>query len=186
MLYQSGYLTIKSYDSFLNTYRLGFPNAEVKGGFLTMLAASYFKAEGVTSTLLRMADALEAGSPEEVRKILTAFFAPSSLRRKGSGERDLERDFQDAFYLIMNLVGGYLAVAEKQTSEGRIDCVVETDKFVYLFEFKRDGSAKEALEQIEAKGYVREYEADSRTLYKIGCNFSTKTGTISDWVCVAR
>ena len=64
--------------------------------------------------------------------------------------------------------------------------MVEADKFVYLFEVKRDGTAVEALEQIEAKGYALEYEADSRTLYKIGCNFSTKTGTISDWVCVAR
>ena len=120
MLYQNGYLTIKSYDPEDQTYALGFPNKEVKGGFLTMLAASYFKAEGVTSTLLRMADALEAGSPEEVRKILTVFFAPSSLRRKSGGKRDLERDFQDAFYLIMNLVGGYLAVAEHRQARAAL------------------------------------------------------------------
>ena len=114
MLYQSGYLTIKSYDSFLNTYRLDFPNNEVKMGFTTMLAASYFKAGSVGPWIRRLSKAMRQGEPEEMRKLLMAFFAgvPYSLRRKGAGERDLERDFQDAFYLIMNLVGGYLAVAE--------------------------------------------------------------------------
>ena len=114
MLYQNGYLTIKSYDPEDQTYALGFPNKEVKGGFLTMLAASYFKAGSVGPWIRRLSKAMRQGEPEEMRKLLTAFFAgvPYSLRRKGAGERDLERDFQDAFYLIMNLVGGYLAVAE--------------------------------------------------------------------------
>ena len=189
MLYQSGYLTIKSYDPEDSSYELGFPNKEVRLGFLTMLATSYFKADGsVGPWLRRLSKAMRQGEPEEMRKLLTSFFAgvPYSLRRRGSGERALERDFQYAFFLIMRILGDYLVVAEKQTSEGRVDCVVETAKFVYIFEFKRDGTAKEALEQIEAKGYAREYEADARTLYKIGCNFSTETGTIDDWVCVAR
>ena len=68
---------------------------------------------------------------------------------------------------------------------GGIDCVVETAKVVYIFEVKRDGTAQEALEQIEEKGYAKEYEADSRQLYKVGCNFSTETGAISDQACAA-
>ena len=69
----------------------------------------------------------------------------------------------------------------KQQSEGRVDCVVETQNYIYIFEFKRDGSAEEALKQIEDMGYAREYAADGRKIYQIGCNFSSKTGTIDGW-----
>lgn len=69
----------------------------------------------------------------------------------------------------------------KQQSEGRVDCVVETPNYIYIFEFKRDGSAEEALKQIEDMGYAREYAADGRKIYQIGCNFSSKTGTIDGW-----
>ena len=69
----------------------------------------------------------------------------------------------------------------KEQSEGRVDCVVETDKFIYLFEFKLDGSAEEALKQIEERGYAKEYEMDTRKLYRIGANFSSKSGTIEEW-----
>lgn len=64
---------------------------------------------------------------------------------------------------------------------GRVDCVVETPGFVYIFEFKRDGSAAEALKQIEEKGYAREYSADARPVFQIGCSFSSETGTIEGW-----
>ena len=65
-----------------------------------------------------------------------------------------------------------------------MDCVIETDKFVYIFEFKLDGTARQALDQIEAQGYATEYAADSRRLFKIGCSFSSKTGTVGDWLAV--
>ena len=69
----------------------------------------------------------------------------------------------------------------KQQSEGRVDCVVETPNYIYIFEFKLDGTADEALQQIEDKGYARPYEADSRQIRKIGVSFSSKTGTIEEW-----
>ena len=69
----------------------------------------------------------------------------------------------------------------KQQSEGRVDCVVEPQNYIYIFEFKRDGSAEEALKQIEDMGYAREYAADGRKIYQIGCNFSSKMGTIDGW-----
>ena len=70
---------------------------------------------------------------------------------------------------------------EKEQSQGRVDCIVETDKYIYVFEFKLDGTAEAALKQIEDKGYARPYGADPRTLYRIGANFSSETGTIDDW-----
>ena len=70
---------------------------------------------------------------------------------------------------------------EKLQSEGRVDCIVETPSYIYIFEFKLDGSADEALLQIEEKGYARPYEADSRKLFKVGIVFSSETGTISEF-----
>ena len=81
----------------------------------------------------------------------------------------------------MRLVSCYTVYTEKQQSEGRVDCIVETPNYIYVFEFKLDGSADEALLQIEEKGYARPYEADSRKLFKVGIVFSSETGTISEF-----
>ena len=102
------------------------------------------------------------------------------MRRK-QDEAERERYFQYTFYLIMRLVSVYTVHVEKPQSQGRVDCIIETPRYVYIFEFKLDGTATEALQQIEDKGYTREYEADPRKLYWIGAAFSSETGTISDW-----
>ena len=75
----------------------------------------------------------------------------------------------------------YTVLTEKEQSEGRVDCIVETPHYVYIFEFKLDGTAAEALRQIDEKGYARPYEADSRKVVKVGVNFSSQTGTIQEW-----
>ena len=186
MIYQSGYLTIKGYNMRRNTFLLDFPNNEVKDGFLTMVAADYLKPRTSMGGWIQDAvDALEAGDTEKFRKLLTSFLAdiPYSARRK-ENERERERYFHYTFYLLMRLIGVYTVYTEKEQSEGRVDCIVETDRFVYIFEFKLDGSAEEALRQIEEKGYARAYEADERQVYKVGVNFSSKTGTVEDWKAV--
>ena len=102
------------------------------------------------------------------------------MRRK-QDERERERYFHYTFYLIFRLVSVYTVYTEKEQSEGRVDCIVETPDYVYIFEFKLDGSADEALKQIEEKGYARPYASDRRLIYKIGASFSSQTGTIDDW-----
>ena len=102
------------------------------------------------------------------------------MRRK-QDERERERYFHYTFYLIFRLVSVYTVYTEKEQSEGRVDCIVETPDYVYIFEFKLDGSADEALKQIEEKGYARPYASDRRPVYKIGVSFSSQTGTIDDW-----
>ena len=96
-------------------------------------------------------------------------------------KREKERYFHYTFYLIMKLISVYTVYTEKQQSPGRVDCIVETPQYVYIFEFKLDGTAVEAIEQIENKGYAREYILDGRKIFKIGASFSSETGTISDW-----
>ena len=183
MIYQSGYLTIKGYKMRTNTFLLDFPNDEVKRGFTTLLANNYFKSkEDANSAVISFYDSLEDGDLESFRMQLTSFLAsiPYSMRRQ-EDEREKERYFQYTFYLLLRLLSTYTVYTEKQQSGGRVDCVVETEKYVYIFEFKLDGTAVEALKQIEDKGYAKEYAADPRKLYKIGVSFSSETGTVGDW-----
>ena len=183
MIYQSGYLTIKDYDRDFGTFLLDYPNNEVKKGFISLVASDYFKSKyEMGGTVRDMVKSMRVGDTDRLRRLLTSFLAdiPYAMRRKES-ERECERYFHYTFYLIFRLVSVYTVYAEKQQSEGRVDCIVETPDYVYIFEFKLDGSADDALAQIEEKGYARPYAADSRRLYKIGAVFSSQTGTISEW-----
>lgn len=125
---------------------------------------------------------IEKGEIDDFRTGMTAFLAsiPYTMRRK-ENEREKERYFHYTFYLIMRLISVYTVYTEKVQSHGRVDCIVETPDYVYIFEFKLDGTADEAMRQIDEKGYVREYESDSRRVYKIGAVFSSETGTIEEW-----
>ena len=184
MIYQSGYLTVKSWNMDMDSFVLDFPNDEVKRGFVTMLATSYLQTkESPAAWGMQVVEAMKSGDCAQLEKLLTSFFAsiPYTQRRKDD-ERERERYFQYTFYLILRMISCFTVYVEKEQSEGRVDCVVETPAHVYIFEFKRDGSAEEALRQIEAKGYAREYEADTRNLHQIGCNFSSETGTIDGWL----
>lgn len=187
MIYQSGYLTIKEYNRRMDTYLLDFPNNEVRKGFLSMLAASYLKPKHreVTSWIVDSVMSLEQGDTTAFRDSLTAFLASIPYDAHGSlKDIDMtEKHFQYTFYLLLRLIGVYcLAIrCENRQSYGHVDCTLEMDDYVYIFEFKMDGTAREALEQIEQKGYAKPYLADSRKVICIGVNFSSSTRTVEDW-----
>ena len=183
MIYQSGYLTVKDCDLSMNTFLLDFPNNEVRKGFVTLVANNYMKTKDDAGGMAReLVMALKAANLDRFRKLLTGFLAdiPYTMRRKET-ERERERYFHYTFYLLMRLVSCYTVYTEKQQSEGRVDCIIEVPGYIYIFEFKLDGTAAEALAQIEEKGYARPYAADLRPLYRIGVSFSSETGTVSDW-----
>ena len=183
MIYQSGYLTIKDFDRDTGTFLLEFPNKEVQKGFIALAASAYLTPKTEFGGAIRdIYRALSNGDTERMKSVFTAFLAdiPYTMRRK-SNERERERYFQYTIYLIFRFLGTYTVRAEHHSSQGRADCVVETPKYVYLFEFKLDGSADEALRQIEEKGYTRPYDADNRTIIRVGASFSSETGTIDDW-----
>lgn len=183
MIYQSGYLTIKGYDRLTGTYLLDFPNDEVKRGFATAVATGYLQPKSlVLSDLAQMVRSLAAADLAALCRQLTSFFAsiPYTMRRKDT-EQERERYFHYTFYLIFRILSTYLVLTEKQQSEGRADCIIETPKDIFIFEFKLSGTADEALRQIESRGYARPYEADARRVYLVGATFSSKTGTIEEW-----
>ncbi len=183
MFFQSGYLTIKAVNREFNTYLLDYPNNEVKQGMITLLANQYLKSkEEAPSWVSQLVCALENGDLDLVRRLFTSFLAetPYSMRPK-KDQKDRELYFHYTFYLLLRLISCYTVYTEKQLSEGRADCIIETPQYIYIFEFKLDGTAAEALQQINDRGYARAYEADSRPTYKIGASFSSKTGTIEEW-----
>lgn len=183
MIFQSGYLTIKAYKSKTDKYLLDFPNDEVKKGFASFVADSYLKTKKSSESWVGdLVDALEDGNLDQFRTLFTSFLAsiPYTVRRK-EDEHERERHFTYTLYLIFRIASCYVTYAEKAQSQGRLDCVVETDKHVYIFEFKLDGTAAEALKQIDSKGYATEYLASGKTVHKIGLSISSETGTVEDW-----
>ena len=184
MIYQSGYLTIKACNPRRQTYLLDFPNEEVRSGFISVLAGDYFK-EGRTQPatwLEDVTDALQAGNVEMFMKQMTALLSSVTYRfQRKQDAFECERYFQYTFYLIMQMLGRYNTLLEKETSEGRIDCVLECPDYVYIIEFKLNGSAAAALKQIDDNGYAKPYIADRRKVICLGINFSSEKGTIDDW-----
>ena len=183
MLYQSGYLTIKGYDPQLDVYRLDFPNEEVRSGMASALASDYFSSGNYSdSRIVDVTRTLLSGDLEKFKLQLTAFLANISYRfQRKQDAMECERHFQYTFYLIMCLLGRYNTYIEKETSQGRIDCILECPDYVYIFEFKLNSTAEVALKQIEEKGYTLPYAADPRKIYKVGISFSSETGTVNDF-----
>jgi hypothetical protein len=178
VIYQSGYLTIKDYDKEFRMYELGFPNKEVKNGFMNYLLPYYtpIKKTDTAFFIASFVDDVRKGRPEDFMKRMSAMFSKTDYKIVG----DAELYFQNAFYLIMTMMGFYTDV-ERTTSEGRIDMTVETKDYVYLFEFKLDGTPEEALRQIEANGYAKPFAMDPRKLYRIGVNFSSEKRCVDNW-----
>ena len=179
LLYQSGYLTIKKYNPMLQRYTLEYPNREVKIGMLKSLAPNYLSPISLDNNSL-VGDFLEKLYEADVEGAmvrLKAYLASISNRLSNKNERD----FQTVFYLIFNLMGAHMRV-EEDSVIGRADAVVYMPDTVFVFELKYDGSAEEAIRQIDEKGYLIPYSADGKRLFKIGVNYDSTQRTIGDWI----
>ncbi|MDR1974805.1 MAG: ATP-binding protein [Bacteroidales bacterium] len=180
LLYQTGYLTIKEFITRVNSYKMGFPNEEVKYGFINELLPIYIsKSKGWSSSwIAAMVQDLYNEDLEDLMLLLTSFFAdiPYVLENK------TEKHFQTIFYLVFTLVGQLVKV-EKYSSAGCADAVMEVEDKVYIFEFKLtdNATAEEALQQIEESGYATPYLASGKKIIKIGIAFDNKTRTLGEW-----
>ncbi len=178
VLYQSGYLTIQSYDERWQSYTLKYPNREVERGFMEGLANVYVPSARYKRPFMvrRFVEDFEKGDAEGLMKRFEAFFADADYEIVG----DAELYFQNTMYVMTKLMGQYVEV-ERRTSNGRMDILVQTEKYIYVMELKMDASADEALQQIETKGYAKPFAADPRKLFRIGVNFSSATRRIAEW-----
>ena len=179
LLYQSGYLTIKKYSPFTKSYRLGYPNQEVKIGMLKSLAPNYLSPVSVDNNGLvnEFVEMLYEDNLEGAMVRLKAYLSSISNRLSNKNERD----FQTVFYLIFNLMGALIKV-EEDSAIGRADAVLQMPAAVYVFELKYDGSAEEAIKQIDDKGYLIPYSAEGKRLVKVGVNYDSTQRTIGDWI----
>lgn len=183
VIYQSGYLTIKGYDREFGIYRLGFPNREVEEGFMKFLLPFYADTNKVDAPfqIQKFVHEVRNGDYDAFFRRLQSFFADTPYELV----RELELHYQNVLFIVFKLIGFYVK-AEYHTSYGRIDLILQTDRFVYVMEFKLEGTAEEALRQIDEKNYALPFAADPRKLFKIGVNFSNETRNIERWVAEIR
>jgi hypothetical protein len=181
IFYQSGYLTVKAYDSLLDEYTLGFPNEEVKYGFFRELMLVYMPGKNTRSEFSsgQFIRDLWANNVEGFMTRLKAFFAdiPYDLNNRE------EKHYQTVFYILFKLMGQYIRV-EYRTAVGRIDAVVSTDDAVYVFEFKlsEKAIAEDALRQIDEKDYLIPFTVSGKQLVKVGVEFDIGARGIGRWV----
>jgi hypothetical protein len=181
LLYQTGYLTIMDFDERKRRYSLGFPNEEVKYGFLENLLPRYIRVETDKTNLYvgNLSDTFEAGDLDGFFKQLTAFFGliPYDLRYDKT-----ERFYQTMFFVVFILMGQFIET-EVRSATGRADAVVKTKDTIYVFEFKLDGSgtAEDALAQIDSKENLLSWQDCGKKLYKIGVVFDTEKCNIKEW-----
>ena len=179
VIYQSGYLTIKGYIPEPQIYELGFPNKEVEQGFMDFLLPYYTPVQDTESgfAIWSFVEDVKTGNIDGFMKRLQVFLSGCPYEMA----RDIELHYQNVLFIVFRLAGLYTQV-EYHTSQGRIDLVLQTADYVYVMEFKLDGSAEEALRQIEEKQYALPFAGDSRKVYKIGVNFSSGTRNIEKWI----
>ena len=179
VIYQSGYLTIKDYNAEFENYTLGFPNREVEQGFLRFLLPHYASVSISKSPyeIQCFVGEVRKGDVDGFLSRLQTFFddTPYELAR------DREVHYQNILYIVFKLMGFHTEV-EYRTSRGRVDLVLKTSNYIYVMEFKLNGTAEEAMQQIEEKGYASAFASDSRKVIKVGVNFSDETRSIERWI----
>ena len=181
VIYQSGYLTIKGYDKRFKMYSLGFPNQEVKEGFFKYLLPHYASVSETDTTfnIQKFVNEVEQGDYDSFLSRLQTFFCniPYEL------VTDLEKHYQNVLFIVSSLMGFYVD-AEFHTNRGRVDLILKTSGYIYIMEFKLDGTVEEAIRQIEEKGYAEPFAHDPRKLIKLAVNFSSETRNIAEWEVV--
>ena len=187
LLYQSGYLTIKDYDREVDTFTLSIPNQEVRVGFAFGLMPSYTGLQPASVQVgfaVRFYRALKARDLDLALREMQAYFAGlpyiEGFKKKMGDITKAEGFYEWTFYLIFSMLNVYVRTQVK-TIRGRIDIVVKMPDAIYVMELKVNGTAREALEQINSRGYAIPYQTDPRPVRKAGIRFSMDTLTIEDW-----
>jgi len=185
ILFQSGYLTIKEYIKEARLYRLGFPNDEVRYGFLENLLPAYAAVPfGETGkSVWQFVEDVRKGNVNGFMERMQSIIAGISYDNFSNKELKLrEQNYQTAVYLIFKLMGQFVQT-EVHCAMGRADCAVQTADSIYIFEFKLNGtgSAEDALEQIKENAYAAQYKTSGKKIVLIGAGFEEATRTIKNW-----
>lgn len=181
LFFQTGYLTLKAYDKADKVFTLGYPNREVEIGILHNVLQVYNpQDESVSKVILLMKKSLKTGNPEQFIECLRTYFAdiPGDLKKQVAR---YERYYQTVIYCLLSLLG-LETRAEYGVAGGYVDLVIQTSDFIYVIELKINGTAEEALQQIERKNYCAAFSFDGRRLYRIAIGFSKEEQNIKNYI----
>ena len=172
LLYQSGYITIKDYDRETELYTLDIPNKEIRVGLFRSLLPHYLSEQTVEgkNTMSKMSVLIKRGDMNAAFSLLNDFLETVPY----CDNTNYEGHWQQTLYIMFALLTNYRIVVEQRTAKGRTDMVLETKDAIYVMELKFNKSAKEALEQIEAKHYAEAFKMKGKKVVKIGLNFAVK------------
>ncbi len=179
LLWQTGYLTIDTYNPETQNYKLKYPNEEVKVSFFNYFMSSLTNTDIalLKNNVVQLTHALKNNDLTLFFKALGIFFAEIPYTMQLA----LEKYYQTIFYIILKLIGTQVH-AEVVTNDGRIDAVIETASTIYLLEFKLNEPAEIALKQIEEKKYYQKYQHKGKSIVLIGAQFDTELRNIKEWV----
>ena len=187
LLYQSGYLTIKGYDREAQMYTLSIPNQEVRVGYADGLLPYYTGLRGSdvqAGFALKFWRALKKNDIKLALEELKAYMAGipyiEGFKKKLQEPARAEGFYEYTLYLIFSMLNVYVRTQVK-CSKGRADMVVWMPDAIYVLELKVNGTAEDALRQIEEKGYAKPYYTDGRKVVKAGVSFSPETMSVGDW-----
>jgi Predicted AAA-ATPase/PD-(D/E)XK nuclease superfamily len=179
VMFQTGYLTVKNYERATQTYTLGYPNGEVRRAFLVYMIEAYsrIKLSEIPPTFIKIRDALAQKDLQTVVELLNVMFAsiPSQIWLGTS-----EKYYHSLVHLMLHYLGTNIT-SEINTNRGRLDAVLTTEKYIYIFEFKFNKSATTALKSIESRGYAEKYVHNDKEVIAVGINFSSKTKSLNQW-----
>ena len=178
LMFQTGYLTLKSYDEETELYILDYPNKEVRQSYLEMLANAYNESETESGKVLavHLKKILDKCELDKLQSLFNTIFKSIPYE---VWQKENEHFYHAIIHLTFRLLGIYVE-SQVQTSDGRIDALVQVDNYVYCFEFKLDGSAKDALQQVKTKGYLQPYQNQGKTCIGIGVNFSKELKKVEE------
>lgn len=177
LLFQSGYLTIKGYDAEFNEYILDYPNEEVGEGFNSDLLQSYSGKKDPEMLIRNIVRDVRQGKADSFMESIESLLSDIPYDQI----LDRELHYENMMYLVMKLLG-FHTHTEYKTSSGRIDMVIETERYIYILEFKLHGTPQEALAQIHEKGYYKPFDKGGKEVILIGASFDDKKRNLHSWL----
>ncbi len=180
MLYQSGYVTIKNYDEYIDLYTLDLPNKEIRVGLYGSLLPYYLDgihAQRGGTTIAKMSGLIRKRDMDGALRLLQDFMGTVPYCHV----RNYEGHYQQMLFIVFSLLTSQLVDVEVHTPKGRVDMVLLTRTDLYLIELKLDKDAQQAIRQIDLKNYRQRFALCGLPVTKVGINFDSTTGNLTDW-----
>ncbi|MCD8211056.1 MAG: AAA family ATPase, partial [Prevotella sp.] len=179
LLYQTGYLTVKGYNSTTDEYLLDFPNKEVRIRLFGGLLYNYVKVSGIYHEHIaeEIAVLIKEGKIEKALLMLNEHLSAVGLPNQNDDY------YLQVLFIIFGL-GGLGVSIEGRTPDGQTGIAIHTTDSIYTLGIKIDKSALDAIKLIDEMGYAKTIamKYPRHKIFKLGINFQRATSTIKDFI----